>query len=80
MVIVGMNRGTGDIGLLMPFCFVDFLELAKIHDGADFKKTVVYGQKADGFLVFTGKSDAEGPWVYVNKDVVNDLIELLGEL
>lgn len=70
-VRVAMNKRTGELGLVIPVAFLyDYREIV------DYTVTVTSG--CDGYLVFSGHPDADGPWLYVKE--LGDNVEILGEL
>lgn len=73
MQLVGMNKQTGQLGLVIPIAFIQDLVISK---------KFIFGVNVgtpDGYLVFTGGPDDDGPWVFVQKRV-DQKFEILGEL
>lgn len=74
-VKVAMNIHTGDIGLVIPIAFIR--DMSRINDNLTF--SVIVGG-ADGYLVFYGDAEDEGPWRYITTDHFNKNAEILGDL
>jgi len=75
-----MNANNGMLGLGVRVQLFDSVvaeePLAKL---GNFSVTVRSDQY-DGWLIFSGIDDAEGPWLWVQRDYIDSKMEILGEL
>lgn len=77
--LILINKETGELGLGIKINFYDNWETNNVCKIEGY--TVGFRpSKHDGWLIFTGKNEAEGPWIFCKMELVDEKIESLGEL
>jgi hypothetical protein len=80
--LVVINKENAALGLGIRIQFFDNVGLAD-NEVIKFEgQSIVYRDNSvfDGWLIFAGAPNAEGPWMFINKSKYTDNLEILGEL
>lgn len=78
--LVIMNKETGHTSLGIKISFFDKYDVDNELDVFDGYSIGFLPSKPDGWLIFSGDDDSEGPWMYCKSEMIEEKTEVVCEL
>lgn len=79
-ILVLMNKESGKIGLGIQINFFNNHDVNEELVNLEGYSLGIIPAAHDAWIIFTGADDAEGPWLQVKSEHVDEKVEILGEL
>ncbi len=78
--LILINKETGELGLGIKIDFHDKFESTNEMCKMEGYSIGFRPVQHDGWLLFSGDNEAEGPWLYMKAEAVDSRVEIYGEL
>ena len=79
-ILVLMNKDSGEIGLGVQINFFNNHDVNEELVNLEGYSLGIIPAAHDAWLIFTGADGAEGPWMHVKSEHVDEKVQILGEL
>lgn len=78
--LILMNKKTGELGLGCRVQLFDNILNEDELGGLPGYSISIRGSDFDGWIFFSGKPENDHPWIWVNRKILDDKCEVIGEL